>query len=62
MKNFLFILFVLVIGSIASCKKDSSQLSTLSAILLAKDTTALNVGDTKSITFTLTPTTFAKHN
>jgi len=60
MKNFLFILFVLVIGSIASCKKDSSQLSTLSAILLAKDTTALNVGDTKSITFTLTPTTFDK--
>src|SRR5476651_491772 len=60
MKNSLCILFLLVIGGLAACKKDNSQVSQLTAIVLSNDTTSLNVGDTKSIPFTLVPATFDK--
>lgn len=60
MKNFLFFLSFLVIGTIVSCKKDNPKPPQLTAITLSKDTTSLNVGDTKSIAFTLTPSNFDK--
>jgi hypothetical protein len=60
MKKILFFLSFLAIGAIVSCKKDNPKPAQLTAISLAKDTTSLNVGDTKSIAFTLTPSNFDK--
>jgi concanavalin A-like lectin/glucanase superfamily protein/Big-like domain-containing protein len=60
MKKVLLLVSVALIGVIASCKKDTPKPPQLTAITLAKDTLSLNVGDTKSLAFTLTPSTYDK--
>lgn len=51
---------VLILGNLASCKKDEPKPPSLSGITLIKDTLKINVGDTRSINLTLTPANFDK--
>jgi uncharacterized protein YjdB len=51
---------VLILGVITSCKKDNPKPTGLSGITLIKDTLKINVGDTRSINLTLTPSNFDK--
>jgi len=61
MRFSLLLLSLLMIGGVVSCKKDKTNPSSgLTAITLAEDATSLNVGDTQSIAFTLTPSNFDK--
>ncbi|MDB5135183.1 MAG: 5-Nucleotidase domain protein [Mucilaginibacter sp.] len=59
MKKFLLLAFIIV-GALASCKKEDPKPADLTAITLSKDTLKMNVGDTKSISFTLAPSTYDK--
>src|SRR5260221_7316437 len=62
-KNLLFVSIIaglLILGNLVSCKKDAPTPPALTAITLSKDTLKINVGDTKSINITLTPSNFDK--
>ncbi|MBS1525890.1 MAG: Ig-like domain-containing protein [Bacteroidetes bacterium] len=60
MKKLLLLVSVALVGVVASCKKDNPKPLKLTAITLSKDTVSLNVGDTKSIAFTLDPSNYDK--
>lgn len=59
----LVLIFIAVIMAFASCKKTpdvTPEVGVLKAITLSKDTLKMNVADTKTIVFTLTPSTYDK--
>ena len=60
MKHLLLLSFIVITVAFESCKKHDPEPPKLTAISLSKDTTSLNVGDSKSIAFTLTPSDFDK--
>jgi len=60
MKRILLPLSIVCLFLIASCKKDNPKPPKLTAITLAHDTLSVNVGDSKSIVYTLTPANIDK--
>lgn len=54
------LLFVLIIGTLASCKKDEPKPPVLTAITLSKDTIKMDVGNTRNVSFTTNPSDYDK--